>query len=66
MAVLRKELCALKFRKMHRRFEKNIKTCFLLIKMERNAYITSALVYCTVQCVFCFKLVVWKVQEMPQ
>ena len=61
MDVLRKKLCALKFRKMHTKSEKNIKNIilsFLLIRMERNARITSNLVYCSVKCLFCFKLVI--------
>ena len=52
MDVLRKKLCALKFRKMHTKSEKNIKKLilsFLLIRMERNARITSNLVYCSVK-----------------
>ena len=58
MVVLRKELCALKFRKMHTKSEKNIKNfilSFLLIRMERNAHNTSIPVYCSVKCLFCFK-----------
>ena len=69
MDILRKKLCSLKFRKMHTKSEKNIKKIFcrfLLIRMERNANITSNLVYCSVKCVFCFKLVILKVQEVPQ
>ena len=69
MVVLRKELCALKFRKMHTKSEKisNILFCrFLLIRMEKNAHITSILVYCSLKCLFCFKLVILKVQEVPQ
>ena len=69
MVVLRKELCALKFRKMHTKSEKNIKNLFchfLLIRMERNAHITSILVYFSVKCLFCFKIVILKVQEVPQ
>ena len=70
MVVLRKELCALKFRRMHTKSEKNIKkfilSFFLLIRMERNAHITSILVYCSVKCLFYFKLVILKVQEVPQ
>ena len=38
----------------------------LLIMMERNAHNISNLVYCSVKCLFCFKLVVWKLQEVPQ
>ena len=38
---------------------------FLLIRMVRNVHITSILVYCSVQCLFCFKLVILKVQEVP-
>ena len=69
MDILRKKLCALKFRKMHTKSEKNIKKIFcrfLLIRMERNAHITSNLVYCSVKCLFCFKLVILNVQEVPQ
>ena len=58
MCGLRKELCALKFRKMHTKSEKNIKNLFcrfLLIRMEINDHITSILVYCGVKCLFCFK-----------
>ena len=69
MDILRKKLCALKFRKMHTKSEKiskKIFCCFLLIRMERNAHITSNLVYCSVKCLFCFKLVILKVQEVPQ
>ena len=57
MDVLRIELCALKFRKMHTKSEKNQKYYFvvLLIRMERNAHMTSNLVYCSVKCLFCFK-----------
>ena len=69
MVVLRKELCALKFRKMHTKSEKIYKKIccrFLLIRMERNAHITSILVFCSVKCLFCFKLVILKVQEVPQ
>ena len=69
MDVLRKKLCALKFRKMHTKSEKNIKKLFclfLLIRMERNAHISSDLVYCSVRCLFCFKLVILNVQEVPQ
>ena len=69
MVVLRKELCALKFRKMHTKSEKisNILfCCFLLIRMERNAHKTSIPVYCSVKCLFCFNLVILKVQEVPQ
>ena len=61
MDVLRKKLCALKFRKMHTKSEKIPKKIFcrfLLIRMERNACITSNLVYCSVKCLFCFKLVI--------
>ena len=69
MVVLRKELCALKFRKMHTKSEKISKILFcrfLLIRMERNAHNTSIPVYCSVKCLFCFKLVILKVQEVPQ
>ena len=69
MDVLRKELCALKFRKMHTKPDKiyiNYFVVFLLIRMERNVHITSILVYCSVRCLFCFKLVILKVQEVPQ
>ena len=38
----------------------------LLIMMERNAHNISNLVYCSVKYLFCFKLVVWKLQEVPQ
>ena len=38
----------------------------LLIRMERNAHITSILVYGSVKCLFCFKLDILKVQEVPQ
>ena len=70
MDILRKKLCALKFRKMHTKSEKKISKksfCrFLLIRMEINAHITSNLVYCSVKCLFCFKLVILKVQEVQQ
>ena len=69
MVVLRKELCALKFRKMHTKSEKISKILFcrfLLIRMERNAHNASIPVYCSVKCLFCFKLVILKVQEVPQ
>ena len=71
MVVLRKELCALKFRKMHTKSEKISKFLFcrfLLIRMERNAHNTSIPVYSrlSVNCLFCFKLVILKVQEVPQ
>ena len=69
MDVLRKELCVLKFRKMHTKPEKISKILFcrfLLIRIERNAHITSNLVYCSVKCFFCFKLVIFNVQEVPQ
>ena len=59
MVNLRKELCALKFRKINTKSEKISKILFcrfLLIRMERNAHITSILVYCSVKCLFCFKL----------
>ena len=65
--VLRKEICALKFRKMHTKTEKkNNNKCILSFFIERNTHITSILVYCSVQCLFCFRLVIWKVQEVPQ
>ena len=69
MDILRKKLCALKFRKMHTKSEKYIKKIicrFPLIRMERNAHITSILVYGSVKCLFCFKLVILKVQEVPR
>ena len=69
MDVLRKELFVLKFRKMHTKPEKISKILFclfLLIRMERNAHITLNLMYGSVKCLFCFKLVVLKVQEVPQ
>ena len=69
MDVLRKKLCALKFRKMHIKSEKISKKIFrrfLLIRMEGNAQITSNLVYFSVKCLFCLKLVILKVQEVPQ
>ena len=69
MVVLRKELCALKFRKMHTKSEKiskNLFCRFLLIRIKKNAHITSILVYYSVKCLFCFKLVILKVQEVPQ
>ena len=47
-------------------YQNFILSFFLLIKMEWNPYITSILVYCCVQCLFCFKLVARKVQEVPQ
>ena len=55
MDVLGKDLCALKFRKMHTKSEKISKEIFcrfLLIRVERNAHITSILVYCSEQCFF--------------
>ena len=69
MDVLRKELCALKFRKCIqnlKKYKKKIFCCFSLIRMERNVHITSSLVYCSVKCLFCFKLVILNVQEVPQ
>ena len=69
MVVLRKVLCANKFRKCIqnlKKISKNLFCRFLLIKMGRNAHITSILVYCSVKCLFCFKLVILKVQEVPQ
>ena len=48
MDVLRKKLCALKFRKMHTKIEKTSKKLFcrfLLIRMKRNAGITSNLFF---------------------
>ena len=39
---------------------------FLFIRMERNAHISSNLVYCSVKCLFCFKLVILNVKEVPQ
>ena len=69
MVVLRKELCVLKFRKMHTKSEKISKKLFcrfFLIRMERNAHITSILVCCSVKFLFCFKLVILNVQEVPQ
>ena len=59
MDVLRKKLCALKFRKMHTKSEKISKKIFcrfLLIRMERNARISSNLVYCSVKCLFLFQI----------
>ena len=59
MDVLRKKLCALKFRKMHTKSEKISKKIFchfLLIRMERNAHISSNLVNCSVKCLFCLKI----------
>ena len=59
MDVLRNELRALKFSKMHtkseKKYQKNYFVVFLLIRMERHAQITSILVYCSVKCLFCFK-----------
>ena len=60
MDVLRNELCALKFRKMHtksekKKIKKKLFCRFLLIRMKRNAHITSILVYCSVKYLFCFK-----------
>ena len=69
MVVLRKELCALKFRKMHTKSEKISKKlfCRFFINQDgKNAHITSILVYCSLKCLFCFKLVILKVQEVPQ
>ena len=37
---------------------------WLFIRMERNAQITSILMCCSVKCLFCFKLVILKVQEV--
>ena len=68
MDILSKKLCALKFRKMHTKSEKISKKLFCrfsLIRMERNAHITSILVYGSAKCLFCFKLVILKVQEVP-
>ena len=48
MDVLGKELYALKFNKILTKSEKNIKIfilLYLIIRMERNARITSILVY---------------------
>ena len=58
MVVLRKELCALKFRKMHTKSEKNIKNfilAFFINQDGKNTRITSILVYCSLKCLFCFK-----------
>ena len=69
MVVLRKELCALKFRKMHTKSEKNIKKfilAFFINQVGKNTHISSILVYCSLKCLFCFKLVILKVQEVPQ
>ena len=59
MDILRKKLCALKFRKMHtksgKKNKKNLFCRFLLIRMKKHAHITSILVYCSVKCLFCFK-----------
>ena len=69
MDILGKKLCAFKFRKMNTKSEKISKKIFcrfLLIRMERNAHITSNLVYYRVKCLFCFKLVILNVQEVPQ
>ena len=58
MDVLRKKLCALKFRKRHTKSEKISKQLFchfLLIRMERNAHISTNLVYCSVKCLLCLK-----------
>ena len=49
-----------------KKYQKNIYCRFLFIRMERYAHITSILVYCSVKCLFCFKLVILKVQEVPQ
>ena len=63
MDVLRKKVCALKFRKRHTKSEKKKKKIFcqfLFIRMERNARISSNLVYC-------LKIsYILKVQEVPQ
>ena len=69
MDVLRKELCALKFRKMNAKFENISKILFcrfLFIRMKRNAHITSILVYCSVKSLFCFKLDILNVHEVQQ
>ena len=69
MVVLRKELCALKFRQMHTKseeYQKKLICRFLLIRMERNTHNTSILVYCSAKCLFCFKIVILKVQEVSQ
>ena len=49
-----------------KKISKNLFCRFLLIRMEKNAHITSILVYCSLKCLFCFKLVILKVQEVPQ
>ena len=54
---------------MHTKSEKISKLLFcrfLLIRMERNDHITPILVYCSVKCLFCFKLIILKVQEVSQ
>ena len=69
MVVLRKELCALKFRKMHTKSEKNIKNFILSFFINQDGKKCThyfILVYCSVECLFCFKLVILKVQEVPQ
>ena len=49
-----------------KKYQKKYFVGFLLIRMERNALITSNQVYCSVKCLFCFKIVILKVQEVPQ
>ena len=59
MDVLRKKLCALKFRKRHTKsetYQKKIFCHFYLIRIERNSHISSNLVYCSVKCLFCLKI----------
>ena len=66
MDVLTKELCALKFRKCIQNLKKKIFCRFSLIRMEKNAHLTSNLVYCSVKCLYCFTLNILNVQEVPQ
>ena len=69
MDILRKKLYALKFKKCIQNLKKYQKiyfVVFFLIRMERNAHITSNLMYCSVKRLFCFKLVILNVQEVPQ
>ena len=59
MDIRRKKLCALKFRKMHKKSEKISKKLFclfLLIRMERNAHITVNRVYCSVKMLVLFQI----------
>ena len=58
MDILRKSYVPLNSEKCIqnlKKYPKKIFCRFLLIRVERNAHITSNLVYCSVKCLFCFK-----------